>query len=728
MSQQVELNVGGMTCASCQRRVEKALNKIDGVSSSVNYATGSAVINSEQQIDPNILIQVIEKSGYTASLTSRAKERYGIKEFKNRLIFSSIFAIPLMFLTMISSLQFDYWQWISGAMATPVVFWAAWPFHRVALLNIRHRTVTMDSLVSMGVAVSYFWSTYAILFTHAGDPEMRMSSALIGNSSENDVGIYFEVAAAVTTLVILGKYLEYRARDKSKQALESLASLNPKTAMLLRNNEQISIAIEDVKVNDLLYVPTGAQIPVDSVVISGQGHVDKSLITGESLPVEVITGDILIGATVLLDGALTVRATAVGKDTVLSGISRLVHQAQTGKADVTKLVDRVSEIFVPIVIGLSILTALYWYLIQNNTTIALTSAIAVLVIACPCALGLATPTALLVGTGRAASLGLLIRGPHALESSIKIDRIVLDKTGTLTDGHMSVSGFESNINENELWKIIGALESTSLHPIATSLRKHVSSLGYSQEPAKDVKSITGLGLSGEVDGISYSLGSTKWLGIPPNELGETSRKFLAQGDVVVILNRLTETVAVVGLSDQLADSSVDAVKKLVQVGIKPIVISGDHEVSVKKVCDQLNIVEYYANSSPEFKLEKIIDLQNQGHFVAMVGDGVNDAAALAKAHLSLAMGQGTDVAASVSDIVLMRSSMAAAVDAIALSRATMKTIKTNLFWAFAYNVAAIPLAMFGLLGPVIASAAMAFSSVFVVTNSLRLKRFNPLDN
>jgi len=728
LSQQVELNVGGMTCASCQRRVEKALNKIDGVSSSVNYATGSAVINSEQQIDPNILIQVIEKSGYTASLTSKAKERYGVKEFKNRLIFSSIFAIPLMFLTMISSLQFNYWQWISAAMATPVVFWAAWPFHRVALLNIRHRTVTMDSLVSMGVAVSYFWSTYAILFTNAGDPKMRMSSALIGNTSEHDVGIYFEVAVAVTTLVILGKYLEYRARDKSKQALESLASLNPKTAILLRNNEQISIAIEDVKVNDLLYVPTGAQIPVDSVIISGQGHVDKSLITGESLPVEVITGDILIGATVLLDGALTVRATAVGKDTVLAGISRLVHQAQTGKAEVTKLVDRVSEIFVPIVIGLSILTALYWYLIQNNSAIALTSAIAVLVIACPCALGLATPTALLVGTGRAASLGLLIRGPHALESSIKIDRIMLDKTGTLTDGHMSVSGFKSNINEIELWKIIGALESTSLHPIATSLRKHVSSLGYSQEPAKDVKSITGLGLSGEVDGISYSLGSTKWLGIPPNELGETSRKFLAQGDVVVILNRLTETVAVIGLSDQLADSSIDAVKKLVQVGIKPIVISGDHEVSVKKVCDQLNIVEYYANSSPEFKLEKIIDLQNQGHFVAMVGDGVNDAAALAKAHLSLAMGQGTDVAASVSDIVLMRSSMAAAVDAIALSRATMKTIKTNLFWAFAYNVAAIPLAMFGLLGPVIASAAMAFSSVFVVTNSLRLKRFNPLDN
>jgi len=726
MNQQVELNVGGMTCASCQRRVEKALNKIRGVNSSVNYATGSAVINSDHQIDPNKFIQVIEDAGYTASLTAKAKERYGAREFKNRLIFSSFFTIPLMFVTMITALQFNYWQWVSAVLATPVVLWAAWPFHRIALLNIKHRTVTMDTLVSMGVAVSYFWSIYAILFTHAGKPDMRMSTSFIGSTSDHEVGIYFEVSVAVTTLVILGKFLEHRARDKSKQALESLASLNPKFAILIKNDEQIRIAIEDVKVNDLLYVQAGAQIPVDSVVISGVGHVDKSLITGESLPVEVIAGDRVIGATVLLDGALTIRTTAVGKDTVLASISRLVHQAQTEKAEVTRLVDRISEIFVPIVIGLSIITAFYWYVIENNSTIALTAAIAVLVIACPCALGLATPTALLVGTGRAASLGLLIRGAHAIESSIKIDRIMLDKTGTLTDGHMSVSGFKSKIDEIELWKIVDALEATSVHPIATSLRKHVSLLGYSQEPAKDVKTISGLGISGVIENISYSIGSTKWLGVPQNELGEIARKFLAQGDVVVVLNRLSETVAVIGLSDQLAESSKEAVKKLVKMGINPIVISGDHSLAVKKVCEQLDINEYYADSSPEFKLEKINDLQSQGHFVAMVGDGVNDAAALAKAHLSLAMGQGADVAASVSDIVLMRSSMSAAVDAISLSRATMKTIKTNLFWAFAYNVAAIPLAMLGLLGPVIAAAAMAFSSVFVVTNSLRLRNFNPI--
>ena len=723
MNQQVELNVGGMTCASCQRRVEKALNKIEGVSASVNYATGSAVITSENQLDPSLLIKVIEDSGYSASLTQKAKEKYGVKEFKNRLIFSSIFAIPLMFLTMIPSLQFDYWQWVSALIATPVVFWAAWPFHRVALLNLKHRAVTMDTLVSMGVAVSYFWSVYAILFTHAGNKDMKMSTTFIGAASEHEIGIYFEVSVAVTTLVILGKFLEFRARDKSKQALENLATLNPKEAILFKDNKQISIPIEEVKVGDLLYVPTGSQIPVDSVVVTGTGHIDKSLVTGESLPVEVTAGDLVIGATVLIDGVLTVRATAIGKDTVLAGISRLVHQAQTGKAEVTRLVDRVSEIFVPVVIGLSLLTGIYWFFIQNNSTIALTSAIAVLVIACPCALGLATPTALLVGTGRAANLGLLIRGPHAIESSIKIDRIMLDKTGTLTEGKMTVSDIKSTVSESELWKIIYALESSSIHPIANSLRRHAQSLGITSNPASEVKNVSGFGVSGLVDGKLYSLGSVKWLGVPNNEFKNNVNEFINQGDVVVLLHQEQNPIAVIALSDQIAKTSQESIKQLAQMGIKPIVISGDHEASVKKVCKQLEIDEYFSNSSPEFKLEKVNELQSQGHFVAMVGDGVNDAAALARAHLSLAMGQGTDVAASASDIVLMRSSMSAAVDAIALSRKTMRTIKSNLFWAFAYNVAAIPLAMLGLLGPIIASAAMAFSSVFVVTNSLRLRKF-----
>lgn len=726
MSQQIELSVGGMTCASCSRRVEKALTKIDGVSASVNYATGSAVVEVDRQIDPTELVEAIEKVGYSASLSQKAIERYGVKEFKRRLIFSSIFTIPLMLIAMVPAFQFSFWQWVCAGLATPVVTWAAWPFHRAAVLNLRHRAVTMDTLVSMGVTVSYLWSLYAIFFTHAGDREMKMTASLLSSVNSHEVGIYFEVAAAVTTLVILGKFLEHRARDRSIQALENLATLNPKIAVLIRDGNQVNVAIEDVKVGDELYVKTGGQIPVDSVVVSGTGHIDKSLITGESMPVEVTTGDSVIGATVLLDGVLTIRAMAVGKDTVLSGISRLVHQAQTGKASVTRLVDRVAEVFVPVVIGLSALTGLYWLLIQNNSTAALTTSIAVLVIACPCALGLATPTALLVGTGRGAALGLLIRGPHAIESSRKIDRIFIDKTGTLTDGRMSVSGFVSTISDQELWEIVDALEATSMHPVATSLRKHAHELGYTHNQAQAVHSVSGSGIQGSVDGQPCAIGSVVWLGLPEGELKVAADKFAAQGDSVVVLYKDAYAVAVIAISDQVASTTKDAIKRLKDLKITPIVISGDHEVAVKKVCAELGISDYHANSSPEYKLEQVTKLQDKGHFVAMVGDGVNDAAALAKAHLSLAMGAGTDVAASAADIVLMRSSMAAAVDAIALSRATMRTIRANLFWAFAYNVAAIPLAMAGLLGPVIASGAMAFSSVFVVTNSLRLRKFKAL--
>ena len=726
MSQQIELSVGGMTCASCQRRVEKALTKIDGVSATVNYATGMAVVESDRPLDSAQLIQAVESVGYSASLTEKAVEKYGVAEFRRRLIFSSIFTVPLMLLAMVPSLQFDYWQWVCALLATPVASWAAWPFHRASFLNLRHRSVTMDTLVSMGVSVSYLWSLYAIAFTHAGDPKMRMSMTLLNTAGGHEVGIYFEVAAAVTTLVILGKFLEHRARNQSIQALENLATLNPKAAILIQNGKQVSVPIEQVKVGDELYVQTGAQIPVDSVVIAGTGHIDKSLVTGESMPVEVAVGDSVIGATVLLDGVLTVRARAVGKDTVLSGISRLVHQAQAGKAEVTRLVDRVSEIFVPLVIGLSILTGLYWLLVRDNSNLALTAAIAVLVIACPCALGLATPTALLVGTGRGAALGLLIRGPRAIESSSRIDRIFIDKTGTLTDGQMSVSDVVSQIPDSELWPIVDALEATSMHPVATSLRKHAHKLGFTHEPATNVQSVSGSGVQGLVEGKPCALGSVAWLGVPDGELKVAAEKFASQGDGVVVVYRDAYAVAVIALSDQIAPHTQQAIANLAKMQIEPTVISGDHEAAVKKVCDQLGITNYHANSSPEYKLEQVTLLQNQGHHVAMVGDGVNDAAALAKAHLSLAMGAGTDVAASSSDIVLMRSSMAAAVDAIALSRATMRTIKSNLFWAFAYNVAAIPLAMAGLLGPIIASAAMAFSSVFVVTNSLRLRKFKAI--
>lgn len=727
MGQHIELSVGGMTCASCQRRLEKALTKIDGVSASVNYATGVAVIDSQKTLDPATLIEIIEKAGYTASLTEKAKEPYGIKEFQNRLIFASTFTVPLLLIAMVPAFQFNYWQWICAFLATPVSFWAAWPFHRVALLNLKHRTVTMDTLVSIGVSVSYLWSIYAILFTHAGDLDMRMSTSIFAKASGHEIGIYFEVSAAVTTLVLLGKFLEYRARNLSIQALENLATLNPKTAILIQGPEQKIVPIEEVKVGDLLYVQTGTQIPIDGVIIDGSGYIDKSLLTGESMPVEVEVGDKVIGATVLLEGVITIKALAIGKDTVLSGISRLVHQAQTGKAEVTRLVDRISEIFVPTVITLSVFTGLYWLLIRDNSAMALTTSISVLVIACPCALGLATPTALLVGTGRGATLGLLIRGPHAIESSQKIDRIFIDKTGTLTDGRMSVSDVVTTFSQEKLWQVIDALEATSMHPVATSLRKHAHALGFGNQPAKAVTSVAGSGIQGIVDDENFSLGSVSWLGAPSGDFGLAVEKFSSQGDVVVILNQDSKAVAVIALSDQIAKTTKSAVAKLIEMKIKPIVISGDHNLAVKKVCDELGITDYHANSSPQYKLDQITKLQSEGHFVAMVGDGVNDAAALARAHLSLAMGTGTDVAASVADIVLMRSSMAAAVDSIALSKATMQTIRTNLLWAFAYNIAAIPLAMAGLLGPIIASGAMAFSSVFVVTNSLRLRKFESLN-
>jgi Cu+-exporting ATPase len=587
----------------------------------------------------------------------------------------------------------------------------------------------MDSLVSLGVLVSYVWSMWAVLFTSAGDVGMTMKAEFFPTRNQlSHPSLYFEVAAGVTTLVLLGKYLEHRAREQSQKAIENLASLNPKFALVIKNDQQINTAIEDVEVGDTIYVPAGSQIPVDAIVISGSGHVDNSLVTGESLPVAVNVGDDVIGATVLIDSALTIQANAVGKDTVLSGISRLVHQAQTGKAEVTRLVDRVSEIFVPVVVLLALLTAVTWFALTGDSGFAITTGIAVLVIACPCALGLATPTALLVGTGRGAQLGILIRGPHAIESSQKIDVIIMDKTGTLTDGRMSVVEVFSEIEPAILWQIVDALEASSTHPIATSLRTHARKFEFTKETASAVQTLGGSGVRGFVAGHDCALGSPKWLDVPAGEFAEATDRFQSRGDSVVVVHRDDQAVAVIALADALDPSAVQALAHLEQLKITPIVASGDNEVAVQKVSNQLSIAKYFANSSPAAKLELVTETQNQGHFVAMIGDGINDAAGLAKAHLSLAMGTGADVAASAADIVLLRSTMAAAVDAIELSKATMRTIKVNLFWAFAYNVAAIPLAMFGLLGPVIAAAAMAFSSVFVVTNSLRLRSFKSISN
>lgn len=725
----VELSVGGMTCASCSRRVEKALEKVSGVSATVNYATGVAFAEVEPNVTDEELVSAIEKTGYTAAVAGKAIELYGLREFQNRLIFGAILTIPLMAISMVPAFQFDGWQWVCLALATPVATWAAWPFHRAAYLNLIHRAVTMDTLVSLGVIVSYTWSLWAVVFTPAGDIGATMSAKLIptrGHGGHPE--LYFEVSAAVTTLVLLGKYLEHRARLQSQKAIENLATLNPKSALVIRDGVQITTAIEDVVVGDVIYVPAGSQIPVDAIVLEGSGHVDKSMITGESIPVAVTVGDEVIGATVLLDSALTIQAKAVGRDTVLSGISRLVHQAQTGKAQVTRLVDRVSEIFVPIVVLLALATALTWWLVAQDSSMAITAGIAVLVIACPCALGLATPTALLVGTGRGAQLGILIRGPHAIESSQKVNVMIMDKTGTLTQGKMSVVEVSTTLAQAELWQIVDALESGSTHPIATSLRLHARSLETISVTAQDVKTISGSGVQGLVNGELCALGSVSWLTTPPGELSQAAQEFAARGDSVVVVAKNSQPIAVIAVADALDETSISALAHLRKLNIKPIVASGDNEGAVSKVCRELGITDYFSSSSPAEKLELVTKQQEAGQVVAMIGDGINDAAALAKAHLSLAMGSGADVAASSSDIVLLRSTMAAAADAIDLSRATMRTIKLNLFWAFAYNVAAIPLAMFGLLGPVIAAGAMAFSSVFVVTNSLRLRSFQSQDS
>jgi Cu+-exporting ATPase len=725
----VELSVGGMTCASCSRRVEKSLEKLDGVRASVNYATGVAFADVDPEITNEELIAAIEKTGYTASISGKAVELYGVREFRIRLVISAILTIPLMFISMMPAIQFSYWQWVCAALATPVAIWGGWPFHRAAFLNLRHRAVTMDSLVSLGVSVSYLWSMWAVLLTPSGEVGMKMTAEFFPTRNVSaHPELYFEVAAGVTTLVLLGKFLEHRARAQSQKAIENLASLNPKFALVIKDGDQVKTPIEDVKVGDTIYVPAGSQIPVDAIVISGSGHVDNSLITGESLPVSVVVGDEVIGATVLIDTALTIQAKAVGKDTVLSGISRLVHQAQTGKAEVTRLVDRISEIFVPIVVVLALVTAITWFAILGDSGFAMTAGIAVLVIACPCALGLATPTALLVGTGRGAQLGILIRGPHAIESSQKIDVMIMDKTGTLTDGRMSVVEVFTKIEPNELWQIVDSLEASSTHPIATSLRTHARKFEFIKETATQVHTIGGSGVQGLVAGHPCALGSPKWLGAPEGEFSQAVERFQARGDSVVIVYRDAYAVAVIALADALDPSAIPALAHLKKLNITPIVASGDNQVAVEKVSQQLAIETYFANSSPGAKLELVTTNQNDGHYVAMIGDGINDAAALAKAHLSLAMGTGADVAASSADIVLLRSTMAAAVDAIELSRATMRTIKMNLFLAFAYNVAAIPLAMLGLLGPVIAAAAMAFSSVFVVTNSLRLRSFKAISS
>ena len=734
---EITLAIGGMSCASCAARVEKKLNQLDGVAATVNFATEQATVDFPGSVSADDLVTAVEETGYTATLPARDEpaetpaDADATAPWLRRLLISAVLTVPVVLLSMVPALQFDYWQWVALALASPVAVWGAWPFHRAAVANLRHRAATMDTLISVGVAAAYLWSVWALLFTHAGTPGMTMTMSLL---ADNDTGphLYLEVAAAVTTFILAGRYFESRAKRSSGAALRALLDMGAKDVAVLRDGStETRIPVEQLAVGDVFVVRPGEKIATDGVVVSGTSAVDASMLTGEPVPVEVGPGDSVVGATVNVGGRLEVRATRVGSDTQLAQIARLVAAAQSGKADVQRLADRVSAVFVPIVIGLSLLTLAIWLLIGAPATAAFTAAVAVLIIACPCALGLATPTALLVGTGRGAQLGILIKGPQVLESTRRIDTVVLDKTGTVTTGQMAVASVHAaaDSTDAEMLRLAGALEHASEHPIGRAIAARAAAAG--PLPAvTDFENHGGRGVTGVVEGQTLAAGRYSWLHETwaidaPDVLREAADDAEADGKTAIWLAVDGRIGAVIVVADAVKESSRDAVTELRELGLTPILLTGDNRRAADAVARQVGIGEVIAEVLPAEKVHHIKQLQAEGKVVAMVGDGVNDAAALAQADLGLAMGTGTDVAIAASDLTLVRGDLRAAPDAIRLSRATLRTIKGNLFWAFAYNVAALPLAALGLLNPLIAGAAMAFSSVFVVTNSLRLRRFNP---
>jgi Cu+-exporting ATPase len=742
--QDVELTIGGMTCASCAARIEKKLNKLDGVSATVNYATEKAKVSYPTTLTPDDLVGVVEATGYRATLppapvaasgAAAADTAPGDKDVEaagwwQRLVVSAALTVPVLALAMIPALQFDNWQWISLALASPVVVWGAWPFHRAAVTNARHGAATMDTLISVGVSAAWVWSLWALLFTDAGMAGMRMPFDLFPDGQAG-VQIYLEVAAAVTTFIIAGRYFEARAKRQSGAALRALLDLGAKDVAVLRDGSEVRIPVGQLGVDDLFVVRPGEKIATDGVVEEGTSAVDASMLTGEPVPVEVAPGDVVVGATVNAGGRLVVRATRVGADTQLAQMARLVEDAQNGKAQVQRLADRVSAVFVPIVIALSLATLAGWLLTGHSATAAFTAAVAVLIIACPCALGLATPTALLVGTGRGAQLGVLIKGPEVLESTRIVDTIVLDKTGTVTTGRMALVEVvpAAGVDADTLLRLVGAVEHASEHPIGQAIATGAGGRLGSRLPEVEAFSSTqGLGVAGVVDGHAVVAGRPGWLATEWSQpldprLTETVRIAEVQGRTVIAVGWDGAARGVVVVSDTIKPTSAQAVAELEQLGLRPVLLTGDNERAARAVAAEVGIDEVIAEVLPADKVAVVERLQREGRTVAMVGDGVNDAAALATSDLGIAMGTGTDVAIEASDLTLVRGDLRAAVDAIRLSRRTLRTIQGNLFWAFAYNVAALPLAALGLLNPLIAGAAMAFSSVFVVSNSLRLRRF-----
>ncbi|WP_367434586.1 heavy metal translocating P-type ATPase [Streptomyces celluloflavus] len=745
----VELEIGGMTCASCAARIEKKLNRMEGVTATVNYATEKAevAVAEGSGIEAADLIATVEKTGYSAAVPAppAARDDEGgaagadrdadaLAPLRQRLLTALVLSVPVILMAMVPALQFTNWQWLSLTLAAPVVVYGAWPFHKAAWTNLRHGAATMDTLISMGTLAAFGWSLWALFFGTAGMPGMTHPFELTIARTDGSGSIYLEAAAGVTTFILAGRYFEARSKRKAGAALRALLELGARDVAVLRDGREVRIPTAELNVGDRFVVRPGEKIATDGRVVEGSSAVDASMLTGESVPVEVAPGDTVTGATVNAGGRLVVEATRVGADTQLSRMARLVEDAQNGKAAAQRLADRISAVFVPVVIALAVGTLGYWLGTGEGAVAAFTAAVAVLIIACPCALGLATPTALMVGTGRGAQLGILLKGPEVLESTRRVDTIVLDKTGTVTTGVMTLTGVHlaDGVTREEALRLAGALEHSSEHPIARA----IASAAEAAEPSgalpvpEDFANVPGLGVQGIVDGHAVLVGRERllndWSQQLTPELAAAKSAAEAAGRTAVAVGWDGAARAVLVVSDAVKPTSAEAVRRLRALGLTPVLLTGDNEAVAHAVATEVGIDEVIAEVLPQDKVAVIQRLQTEGRSVAMVGDGVNDAAALATADLGLAMGTGTDAAIEAGDLTLVRGDLRTAADAIRLARATLGTIRTNLFWAFGYNVAALPLAAAGLLNPMIAGAAMAFSSVFVVGNSLRLRRFRAL--
>jgi Cu+-exporting ATPase len=734
--QQVELAITGMTCASCATRIERKLNKLEGVTATVNYATEKAKVAYGAPVTSDLLLATVAAAGYAAALPTVEEPSDNetapdpVAALRQRLLVSTVLTVPVVLLAMVPAWQFDAWQWLSLTLAAPVVVWGALPFHRAAWTNARHGAATMDTLISVGTLAALAWSVYALFLGTAGEIGMTHPFELTLQRGDGAGNIYLEAASGVTAFLLAGRYLEAKAKRRSGAALRALLEMGAKDVTVVRDGREVLVPVDDLAVGDAFVVRPGEKVATDGEVLEGTSAVDASMLTGESVPVEVAPGDTVVGATVNAGGRLLVRATRVGTDTQLAQMARLVEDAQNGKAQVQRLADRVSGVFVPLVIALAVGTLGFWVGTGSGIGAAFTAAVAVLIVACPCALGLATPTALMVGTGRGAQLGILIKGPEVLESTRRVDTVVLDKTGTVTTGRMRLVDVLALDDAQEVLRLGGALEAASEHPVARAIAAGAEERVGVLPSVEGFVNVPGLGVHGQVEGHAVLVGRPAllqhWSQPMPAELAEAMDAAQQAGRTAVVVSWDGSARGVLSVADTVKPTSARAIAQLRALGLRPLLLTGDHEAVARAVAAEVGIDEVIAGVLPADKVAVVARLQAEGRVVAMVGDGVNDAAALAQADLGLAMGTGTDVAIEAGDLTLVRGDLTAAADAIRLARRTLTTIKGNLFWAFAYNVAALPLAAAGLLNPMLAGAAMAFSSVFVVSNSLRLRRFRAL--